>query len=175
MIRILITLIFALSINLLSSAQTKDSIDKVLTIEPILFLDEVRISSEDMQKINPNDLAAIEVLKDSSAIKRLGDEGKNGVIYITTLTHAREKYIAYLRSKSKEYANVVQSIDDEINVVYILNNKILKKENAGDIYLINDENYIDLKIISDTELQQEYSIPDKKIEIILTTKQVSKE
>jgi len=173
--RNLVILIFTFSINVLCSSQSLNNVNKFVTIEPIYFLDEVRINSEDVQKINPNDLAAIEVLKDSTAINKLGNEGKNGVIYITTITFAREKYIEYLKSKSSEYANVVQSIDDEKNVVYILNNKILGKENAGDLYLIDDTKFVDLKIINEVELEKEYNILDKRIGIIITTKQKSKE
>jgi hypothetical protein len=69
----------------------------------------------------------------------------------------------------------VQSIDDEINVVYVLNNKILGRENAGDLYHIDDTKYVDLKIINEVELEKEYNILDKKFGIIITTKQKSKE
>ena len=168
-------LIFTLSINILCTSQSPNNVDKAAKFEQIIFLDEIRISNEDLRKINPHDLAAIEVLKDSTATKNLGNEGKNGVFYITTIKHAREKYIEYLKSKSSEYASVVQSIDDEINVVYILNNKILGSENAGDLYHIDDTKYVDLKIINEVELEKEYNILDKKFGIIITTKQKSKD
>ena len=81
----------------------------------------------------------------------------------------------YLKSKSNEYASAIKSIDDEENVVYILNNKVLGKENAGDLYLIDDANYVDLKIMNEVELKKEYNILDKRLGIIITTKQKSKE
>ena len=164
-----------MSLNSLSFTQSINRIDTIVTIEPLFFLDENRISSSDMQKINPNDIAAIEVLKDTSALKIFGKEGKNGAIYITTINHAREKYIEFFKSKSSDYANIVQSIDDEINIVYILNNKILKRENAGDLYLIDDSNFIDLKVLNKVELEKEYNILDKNSGILISTVHKNKE
>jgi hypothetical protein len=133
------------------------------------------VKSDVLPSINPNDIAAVVVYKDTTAIKILGNDGKNGVIYITTIEHARKKYIDYFRSKSTEYSDIVHTIDDELNVVYILNNNILGKVNAGDLYLIDDTNYVDLKIINEEELQKEYNILDKKFGIIIKTKQKDKE
>ena len=85
-------LIFAFSINALCKSQSLNKVDKVVTNEPIYYLDEIRISSEEVQNLNPNDLAAIEVFKDSTAIKNLGNEGKNGVIYINHKICPRKIY-----------------------------------------------------------------------------------
>jgi len=158
-----------MSMGFSSYSQAVDSSNKT-SLDPIIFLDEVQISNEDMQKIDPNDLAAIEVLKDSSAIKALGEEGKNGVIYITSINHAREKYIQFFRSKSSDYAGVINSTMDEDNVVYVLNGKILGKENAGDLYLINDDSFLNLRILNKTELEREYNIFNKECGIIIVSK-----
>lgn len=168
-------ILITLSINVLCYSQSFNNVDTVAIIEPIYFLDEARINSKDVIKINPKDLAAIEVLRDSTAIKTLGNEGKNGAIYITSIKHAREKYIKYFRSKSSEYANIIQSLEDEINTVYILNNKVLGNENAGDLYYIDDTKFVDLKIINEVELEKEYHIIDKKLGIIITTNLKSKD
>jgi hypothetical protein len=172
--RNLLIILFALGINFLGISQVIDTSFNSIPVDPIYFLDEVRISSEDIQKVNPNDLAAIEVLKDSSAISVLGEEGKNGVIYITTINYAREKYIQYLSSKSADFERIVHSLGDEDIVTYILNNKILEKKNAGDLYFINDENYIALRVINKAELEKQYNISDKEYGIIILTKQKDK-
>lgn len=51
--------------------------------KPLVFLDGKEISSEEMDKINPNDIESINVLKGESALKKYGEKGKNGVIEIT--------------------------------------------------------------------------------------------
>jgi TonB family protein len=51
--------------------------------EPLIVVDG-EISGVDLNKINPDEIASIEVFKDESAIAVYGDKGKNGVIKITT-------------------------------------------------------------------------------------------
>ncbi len=50
--------------------------------KPFIIVDGKEISSEEMDKINPDDIASINVLKGESATKKYGEKGKNGVIEI---------------------------------------------------------------------------------------------
>lgn len=53
--------------------------------EPLYVVDGKTLGyGTDLNKINPNDIASISVLKNTSAILRYGDDGKNGVIEIIT-------------------------------------------------------------------------------------------
>lgn len=62
--------------------------------KPLFILDGVKLSQEDtsgnieedltIDGIDPDDIQQIEVLKDKKAIEKYGEEGKNGVIIITT-------------------------------------------------------------------------------------------
>jgi TonB-dependent SusC/RagA subfamily outer membrane receptor len=58
--------------------------DSVLVPAPLILLDGVAISYGDLQKIDPEKLETVEVLKDKQAIEVYGEKGKNGVIIITT-------------------------------------------------------------------------------------------
>jgi hypothetical protein len=51
--------------------------------EPLIIIDDIKVNRE-MKDINPNSIKSINVLKGKSAIKKYGEEGKNGVIEITT-------------------------------------------------------------------------------------------
>ena len=52
---------------------------------PLVFVDGVEQTDEDaIQKINPNIIESISVMKDESAKKMHGEKARNGVIYITT-------------------------------------------------------------------------------------------
>lgn len=51
--------------------------------EPLILLDGVKYSGE-MDDIDPESIQAVDVLKDASSIAPYGEEGKNGVILITT-------------------------------------------------------------------------------------------
>ncbi|REE82855.1 TonB-like protein [Lutibacter oceani] len=50
---------------------------------PLYILDGKEISKEVMEKINPDNILKINVLKDESAINNYGEKGKNGVVEIT--------------------------------------------------------------------------------------------
>ena len=51
---------------------------------PVIMLDGRVIDNSEMKMINPNDIDNISVFKDKSATEKYGEQGKNGVIFITT-------------------------------------------------------------------------------------------
>jgi len=51
---------------------------------PLVMLDGIEITYEEMQKLNPDRIGSISVLKDQSAFALYGEKGKDGVILITT-------------------------------------------------------------------------------------------
>ena len=50
--------------------------------EALVFIDDKEATLADMKKIDPNTIESISVLKDSSAVVRYGERGKNGVILV---------------------------------------------------------------------------------------------
>lgn len=54
-----------------------------LTEKPIIILDGKEISREEMDKMDPNTIQSINVIKGDKAVKKYGEKGKNGVIEIT--------------------------------------------------------------------------------------------
>ena len=142
---------------------------------PVWFLDDKKIDDSVVQTMNPDDIAAITVLKEASAIKALGEEGKNGVVYIYSIPYACKKYIAYFRTKSPDYARLISTPEDEKEVVYVLNGKVLERKNAGDLFVIDDESFIDLKVIDSEQVKANYQLDGKKAGIIILTKQKPKQ
>jgi hypothetical protein len=136
--------------------------------EPIMFLDGIR--THDLNSINPKDLAAVRVYKDTSAIKIIGEEGKNGLIYIFTKVYAREKYFNFFQSISDEYRKKVPTLKEENDIIYILNNKILKDDYIGELFWILDKDSIEMNIIEANTLAKDYKISGKKWGIKITTK-----
>lgn len=51
---------------------------------PLVLIDETEVSTETMNKLDPQQIESITVLKDASATAKYGEKGKNGVILITT-------------------------------------------------------------------------------------------
>ena len=50
----------------------------------MVLIDDVEVSTETMNKLDPQQIESITVLKDASATAKFGEKGKNGVILIST-------------------------------------------------------------------------------------------
>lgn len=75
------------SVNYLQKVHFKRRESKLLLnggkgAEPAFFLDKKRISKEEMNAINPNDIESINVFKGEQAIKQFGPEFATGVVVI---------------------------------------------------------------------------------------------
>lgn len=55
-----------------------------LRTEALIFIDGVEVSKERMEKLPPERIESISVLKDKAALGKYGEKGKNGVILIKT-------------------------------------------------------------------------------------------
>ena len=53
-------------------------------VSPMVMIDDTEVSTETMNKLDPQRIESITVLKDASATAKYGKKGKNGVILITT-------------------------------------------------------------------------------------------
>lgn len=137
--------------------------------EPLYFLDNIKVKKGVLEWLNPNNIAMVEVFKDTTAIKMVGNEGKNGVIYITTKEYARKKYWDFFTSKSTDYFKAVPSIYEKEDVIYILNGKILEKNFEADLYGINETNFLELKVIDKKQLKSDYNFEGKTYGIIIKT------
>ncbi len=51
---------------------------------PLILIDNVEMTSKDLARINPDDLASFSILKDASATALYGARGANGVVLVTT-------------------------------------------------------------------------------------------
>jgi bla regulator protein BlaR1 len=59
---------------------------------PIMMLNGKEISHEEMEKIDPNTIDNIDVIKGDAAIKKYGNKGKNGIILISSKNENSSKY-----------------------------------------------------------------------------------
>lgn len=51
---------------------------------PLVYIDDVKSTAEDLKRLQPDKIKSIDVLKDKAATEKYGDEGKNGVILVKT-------------------------------------------------------------------------------------------
>jgi TonB-dependent SusC/RagA subfamily outer membrane receptor len=96
--KVLFVLVFA---NLSLSAFSQNEPSKIKIIQPtaqeksvgsesnqpLMILDGKILEGQNdsnLKKIDPNDIASVDVIKDKNAIAAYGEKGKNGVVVITT-------------------------------------------------------------------------------------------
>ncbi len=97
-----------------------------------MFLDSVRITQNDLeQQYDPADMAAITVYKDTNAVKLIGPEGRNGVVYLETRKFARNRYWKLFSTRSPEYRKAVPNPESDSTVAYILNGQALSGSFEG--------------------------------------------
>ncbi len=52
--------------------------------DPLILIDGVELTSEDLARMQPDDIASFSIMKDATATSLYGARGANGVIYVTT-------------------------------------------------------------------------------------------
>jgi hypothetical protein len=52
--------------------------------QPVYYLNGKKITKQAMDLIDPEQIKSVDILKGNKAVEKYGDEGKNGVIEITT-------------------------------------------------------------------------------------------
>jgi TonB-dependent SusC/RagA subfamily outer membrane receptor len=66
---------------------------------PLFILDNVEMPGIDLDKVKPEDIESIEVLKDKKATEPYGEKGKNGVVIISTKSFAKARQLQKLHSQ----------------------------------------------------------------------------
>lgn len=139
--------------------------------KPIFFIDSIRTNQAFIESAyKPSEIAMVSVYKGEHAIAVAGKDAKNGAIYIITKSYARNSYWNYFQSKSSDYKDKIPDLKSESKVVYILNNKILHTNFEADLFQINDENFLSLRVITPKELKNDYHISGKSIGVVITAK-----
>ncbi|QHS63470.1 hypothetical protein [Chitinophaga agri] len=135
--------------------------------DPLIFIDSVIVTREQMQAYQPTDIAAVTIYKNAEGAELLGPQGGNGVVFIETKPFARKRYWQFFKSKSSRYARTVPSLAVDSTVVYILNGKVLTEHFEGDLSRINDESFISLQVIRKAVLQRDYGVKDRSIGVLI--------
>ncbi len=145
----------------ISFAQSPKRALKKLGEKPVFFIDSVSVLQEDLQKYDPNEISSVTVYKDKKAIELLGDDGKDGAVYIETKKFCKNRYWKYFAAKSPEYKQKVNSPENDVNVQYILNERVLSIDFEGTLAAIDDKVFKSIKLLTKEELIKKYQIEDK--------------
>ena len=104
----------------------KDKNGNKLAQPPLVFIDGVK---RDMNSVPPNEIATVNVWKGDSAIKKYGEEGKNGVVEINTKKIVKVQ--GYLMSK-----NATSGSEGTV-----IGHKLEKNENTVSVSTQNSEGF----------------------------------
>jgi hypothetical protein len=160
---LIVFVLSSLCCNLLAQAQTDTT-----SAGPLMFLDSVRITKDELEEqYEPTDMAAVTVYKDTNAIKLIGPEGRNGVIYFETRKFARNRYWNLFSTRSAEYKKAVPNPESDSTVAYILNGKVLTGSFEGTLSTINEKNLLEFKVIGKKTLSTDYGVADKAVGVVI--------
>lgn len=131
---------------------------KQTTNAPIYIIDGVvqPKDGEALKRLNPNDIARIDVLKDASAIKAYGEAGANGVVIITT-----------------KKAEASKNLLNNFNGLVILNGVEMSKENFQK-RVIKPENILSVDVYKDQKAIEKFGEKGKNGVIEIKTKMITK-
>ncbi|QXP59773.1 M56 family metallopeptidase [Olleya sp. HaHaR_3_96] len=69
--------------------------------KPLVFIDSQKSNEQELSNLKPENIKSMSVLKDEKAIKAYGEEGKNGIILITTKQNNKTTSITKKESNKK--------------------------------------------------------------------------
>ena len=79
--------------------------------DPLVVIDGVSATIDDLSSVNPNDIKSVNILKDAALASIYGVKGGSGVIVITTKSGKRNSKTAFNVSTSTGFQEVVRKID----------------------------------------------------------------
>lgn len=104
------------------------------TASPLILIDGLEMTSEDLARMQPDDIASFSILKDASATSLYGARGANGVIMVTTKEGKEGKAqisIRYEKSISSPTQNV--ELADPVSYMRLHNEAVLTRDRLGQL------------------------------------------
>ena len=103
---------------------------------PLILIDGIETTSNDLARLQPDDIASFSIMKDATATSLYGARGANGVILVTTKV-GKEGIVKVNVRYEKSYSTPTRSLDIADPITYMrLHNEALVTRNAlgGRIY-----------------------------------------
>ena len=102
------------------------------TSKPLILLDGLEVSSSDLARIQPDDIASFSIMKDATATSLYGARGANGVILVTTKEGKEGKPKASFRYESSLSSPTKQiELADPVTYMKLGNEAILTRDPLG--------------------------------------------
>lgn len=134
--------------------------------QPIIFIDSIQVNQLEMHKYDASDIASVTIAKDSTTLGLFGNT-KDGVVYIETKSFSRKRFINYFKSKSPDFKELLESLENDSSFQYILNGKALTENYEGNLAAIDDKVFKSLTILDKRELTRKYKNTNKDFGILI--------
>lgn len=154
-------------LHLHAFSQSPKRVLKKIGDHPLYFIDSVNVDREAIQKHDAKDVASMHVLSGKEAKEFAGEAGKDGVIFVESIQFATKRYKRYFRSKSPDYEKIISNADNDTTIQYILNNRVLTGDIAGNLSLIDDKVFKKITILSKEALIKDYGITGKEHGVLI--------
>ena len=121
-----------------------------------MILDNTQIDSVELSLIDPDDIAAVEILRDTNLLRPYGAPGKNGVVRIYSIEYAAKKYKAILSGVSETYKARMEEFRTDTGFLYILRDKPLLNNPGGSLIYLNQDSIRSVEFIDREKCLQVY-------------------
>ncbi|MDR2472258.1 MAG: TonB-dependent receptor [Tannerella sp.] len=100
--------------------------------DPLILIDGVELTTDDLARLNTDDIASFSIMKDATATALYGARGANGVIYVTTKEGREGKAQINFRLESS-FSGATQMIDiaDPVMFMRLHNEAIITRDPQG--------------------------------------------
>jgi TonB-linked SusC/RagA family outer membrane protein len=100
--------------------------------DPLILIDGVELTTDDLARLNTDDIASFSIMKDATATALYGARGANGVIYVTT-KEGREGRAQVNFRLENSFSGATQKIDiaDPITFMRMHNEAIITRDPQG--------------------------------------------
>jgi TonB-linked SusC/RagA family outer membrane protein len=101
-------------------------------VDPLILIDNVEMSSSDLARLHPDDIASFSILKDATATALYGARGANGVILVATREGKEGKAQISIRFENS-FSSATSKIEmaDPITYMRLANEAVLTRNPAG--------------------------------------------
>ncbi|MEJ2881417.1 SusC/RagA family TonB-linked outer membrane protein [Pedobacter sp. GR22-6] len=100
--------------------------------DPLILIDGIEVTSTDLARMQPDDIASFSIMKDATATSLYGARGANGVILITTKSGEEGKAKIQVRFENSTSANTRNvEFADPITYMKLANEAVLTRNPLG--------------------------------------------
>ncbi len=108
--------------------------------DPLILIDNIELTSTDLARLNPDDIASFSIMKDATATALYGARGANGVILVTTKEGKEGKARVSFRlenSISTPTKNI--ELADPVTYMRLNNEAVLTRDPLGELLYTDEE------------------------------------